>query len=211
MQWRNARRTKHIPPALPMARPPLQSLHVQTSWREAPGTALAMPPLLSLMSRAGAWRAQRPPALLGLSILLLLALPIPLPPSFPLHPGVASTWQPLGTSGIPGRWPQLGVLHEWCPGSCASSPASCSFIPLQTWWAQQSCTGEVFTFCHPLSIGRQTWLFLSQLSAPVPAGKREILCQAGERRGKVGQVGGYHGVGWGSPRARLTQPTLPTV
>lgn len=39
--------------------------------------------------------------------------------------------------------------------------------------------GEVFTFCHPRSVGRQTRLFLSQLSAP--AGEREMLCQAGER------------------------------
>lgn len=29
------------------------------------------------------------------------------------------------------------------------------------------------------------------------------------RGGKAGWVGGYHGVGWGSPRARLTEPMPP--
>lgn len=62
----------------------------------------------------------------------------------------------------------------------------------------RSCTGEVFTFCHPRSIGRQTWLFLSQLSAPVPAGKREMLCQAGERGGSW--------AGWWVLWGRMGQP-----
>lgn len=100
-QWRNARRTKHIPPALPVALPPLQSLHALTGWRGTPGTALAMPPLLSLMSGAGAQPARGPPAPLGLSILLLRALPVLLPSS-PSHPWLhlfGSPWGPAVSQG----------------------------------------------------------------------------------------------------------------
>lgn len=126
----------------------------------------------------------------------------PFPPSFlhRLHHILGHIFLAApGDQQCPREAASVAGLREWCPGSPAPSPAYCGSILLAgTWQAQQSCTGEVFTFCHPRSIGRQTWLFLSQLSAPVPAGKREMLCQAGER--------GESWVGWWVPRGRMGQP-----
>lgn len=123
----------------------------------------------------------------------------PLPSILSIASLATPSWEPLGTSSVPGRQPPSAGMCDWCPGLPVPSPASCGSILLAgPWQAQQSCTGEVFTFCHPRSIGRQTQLFLSQLSAPVPAGKREMLCWAGER--------GESWVGWWVPGGRMGQP-----
>lgn len=165
------------------------------------GEKLPGKPLQCPLCLARLQPAQGPPAPLGLSILLLLS--VLLPPSSPSHPWpclLGGPWGPAVSQGGRLSW-------EGCV-SCAQAQPSHLHHPAADVVGPAELHGGSFHLLPSWSIGRQTWLFLSQLSAPVSADRREILCQAG-KRGKVGRVGGHHGVGWGSPGARLTQPMPP--
>lgn len=94
-----------------------------TDWLEGklPGQ-LWQCPLLSLTSKAGAWPAHRPPALLGLSILLLpgpLNLP---PPTSPPHAQPHFLGHPWGPAVSQGSG--LGALSDPRP----SSPTAFTFL-----------------------------------------------------------------------------------
>lgn len=157
-----------------------------------------MTPLLSLMSRAEAWPTQHPPVLLGLSILLLLALLILLPPSFPSHPGLhllGSPWRPAVSQGG-------GLSQEGCTSGAQAHPPISSILQLHP-TADMVGPAELHRGSFHLLPSLVHWE--ANMAIFIPA-KCSCSCRqerntlpGWEEGGKVGQVGGHHEVGWGSP------------
>lgn len=139
------------------------------------GEKLPGKPLQCLLCLARLLPAQGLPAPLGLSILLLL------PPSFPSHPWphlIDGPWGPAVSRGGRLSW-------EGCV-SCAEAHLPHLQHPAADVVGPAELHGGSFHLLPSWSIGRQTWLFLSQLSALfLQTGKRHFA-----RLGRGGKLGG---------------------
>lgn len=132
-----------------MARP-MHGACLLTGWRETPGTAPAVPPLLSLTSKAGAWPAHRPLHFWACPSCCSLASSTSL--LQPFHHVLGHVFlAALGDQQCPREvhWEHF-LIHAQAHPAISLSLGS---ILLQMWQAQQSCTGKFSPSAIPGPLG----------------------------------------------------------